>query len=584
LNQYLTSTPFHLETVSRVKQMAQVYRWLATLDISNAFCHVPVRRDHQTLLGINLFGRYYCFQSMPFGLNLSPFAWSLLIGDAATLLRRSGVPVVIYVDDIAVFAMTAQECEFYLAWVRVVLRQLGIQVNPQKGQPPSQRATFIGFVIDLRLRVLAVPRNKVDRIRGQAASLLRRGGAPVREWLQLAGRIVATAPACPMAMVATRSLFNLTVRRPMPQWVYLTKAARADLALWSRFPVPYRSRPLDDPAAQMVVATDAQRRWAGLVAPLDRSSAVQLASAPFSERMQAQIIAVRELQAFLNTLLSDPRLRGAPLTIHHFIDNQVARAIEEKTASRSPVLHRIERRIVEFCVSEGHVLKTHYLPSLLNPSDQASRLGGCGSYLLHPRLFAYAQRALNLCCTFDRYGTPTAHQPLSCAPQAPTGDRPWLDPTRQDWTGEISWVHPPFDRLSEALTTMWVQGASGLVVAPVWPSFDWWPLLLRLADRVLLLPPDRSLFSSGRSHRPMPPPSWPVAVFRIPPRPPAMVDLRESAAVVAALDVAVRHTATSLASRLRSGNGSPRSAGPHPPPPLTRHALLQFSRLWSFLA
>jgi hypothetical protein len=555
---------------------------MATLDVSSAFCHVPVRPDHQTLLGIKVFNIYYQFQSCPFGLRVSPYAWSLLARTAASLMRSAGIPLIMYVDDVAIFAMSKTECETNLSLARVILRQLGILVHPDKGSPPTQRGTFIGFIVDLVDQRLAVPRNKVDRVRAQSAALLRHGGASKRQWLQLAGRIVALSPACPMAMLSTRSLFNATTRYDMTAWVPLTRAARHDLAMWSRFPLPYRSRSFATPAKAIVVCTDAQRRWSGAAAPLDHPDQVSVATALFSWPKQGRIIAARELEAFEKTLQSVPHLFAqGPVTIHHFVDNQVAAAIERKWSSRNPQLHAILTRIVRFLLAGGHALQVHYVRSANNPMDRLSRWADRDEYCFLPHLFHEAQRRLGTHCTVDRFGSRSAHLLPNYTSEFLEPGRPWVDAFALDWTHDENWANPRFQDLLATLILMWRQGASGLVCAPIWPSYDWWSLLMRLASDVWLLPPDLPLFRGTISGRVLPPPPWRVGIFRVPPHRPEATDLPQSPAVAVALLQATRQAMRTLADRLMRGRPLPTSAGRTQPWSLTKVESVQWSTLLS---
>ena len=90
------------------------------------------------------------------------------------------------------------------------------------------------------------------------------------------------------------------------------------------------------------------------------------------------------------------------------------------------------------------------------------------------------------------------------------------------WRHEHSWCNPPFSLLFRLLYLLWWTGGSATVIAPIWPAQPWYPLLLRLATHVIVLPSLTDLFLPGYSGsvRPLKNPAWRVAAWRLPLRPP----------------------------------------------------------------
>lgn len=563
LNLFLEAVPFKLENLGQVAAHGRKFRWMATLDIASAFCHVPVRADHQTLLGIQVNGKYYCFSSCPFGCSVSPYAWSILARDAAALLRRLGIPLVFYVDDLAVFGDTKQACQENLALARYFLRQLGIMVSPTKGHPPAQVAPFLGLIVDLKSKVFRVPTNKAQKVQGMAKGMLRAGRATKRAVLGMAGLLLSLAPACPVARLRARSLFDMVRGRPLEGYLPLSRAARRDLAFWAVFPVLDRARTFDIPSLTVVACSDASKeRTAVLFQPLFGSREVGLTTEPLSTSEKALPIAVNELAAVEKGVRARPDLfEHGPRTLVLCMDSTSALGALRNTASRSKPMQDILLRLVTYMARRGHVLKLHWIATELNPADAPSRWQDGAEYQLRPEWFAWIQARLGVQATVDRFASPESALLPRFNTLWPSSARMPVNALLQPWAGEINWANPPFHLLMECLVKCWREGAEAVILVPLWPAEPWWPLLATLADRVCVLPEGRSLFVGGLTHRPLPPPSWGLVAIHIPRREPG-ADLPVNNRVASDLVRALARTRLAKAPLGRTGRTSPACTRP----------------------
>ncbi|KAI5747543.1 hypothetical protein M8J77_015831 [Diaphorina citri] len=78
LNQYIKLRRFRLINHYRIPGFLQEDDFLATIDLSEAYCHVPVKEGHRRFLSFHFEGKIYSWKCLPFGLASAPQAFSQL--------------------------------------------------------------------------------------------------------------------------------------------------------------------------------------------------------------------------------------------------------------------------------------------------------------------------------------------------------------------------------------------------------------------------------------------------------------------------------------------------------------------------
>ena len=69
LNAYVVKKSFHMTTLKEVSQAIRKDDWSITIDLKDAFLHIPVHRDYRRFLRFIWHGRTYQFCRLPFGLT-----------------------------------------------------------------------------------------------------------------------------------------------------------------------------------------------------------------------------------------------------------------------------------------------------------------------------------------------------------------------------------------------------------------------------------------------------------------------------------------------------------------------------------
>ena len=97
-------------------------------------------------------------------LNTAPKIFTKLLKLLAAFLRKSGVRMILYLDDFLILGSTYQEAQSHTAMAVSLLESLGFTVNLES-LIPTQIITFLGFVIDSTVEALSLPQEKVVKVK-----------------------------------------------------------------------------------------------------------------------------------------------------------------------------------------------------------------------------------------------------------------------------------------------------------------------------------------------------------------------------------------------------------------------------------
>ena len=165
LNRYLKKLPFHMLTTADVLQSMVKNEWFTSVDLKDAYFHVPIARQHRQFLRFAYRGRHWQFRVLPFGLSLSPRVFSRFVAAALQPLQTQGMKILPYLDDWLICApsraQVAEETTRLLSHVAC----LGIKVNMEKScLTPAQNTTYIGMDLDTVAMIARPSLRRVDGI------------------------------------------------------------------------------------------------------------------------------------------------------------------------------------------------------------------------------------------------------------------------------------------------------------------------------------------------------------------------------------------------------------------------------------
>ena len=164
LNRFLKVLPFHMLTASDTLRVVARGEWFTTVDLRDAYFHVPIAPRHRHFLRFAFRGRHFQFRVLPFGLSLSPRVFTRVVAAALAPLQKQGMKVLPYLDDWLICAPSQSQAARDTARLLLHVARLGLTVNFVKSRlDPSQRVTYLGMVLDSdAMRAYLSPRRVTD--------------------------------------------------------------------------------------------------------------------------------------------------------------------------------------------------------------------------------------------------------------------------------------------------------------------------------------------------------------------------------------------------------------------------------------
>ena len=148
LNEYITSSRFHMETPQSVLNSIRPGDWMICLDLQDAYLQVPVHHDSRRYLRFVVTGKPYQFRVLCFGLRTAPQVFTRIMAPVSAILHRHGVRMLRYLDDWLILAFTEIACIQSRDRLLSVCTELGIQVNFTKSSlVPTQSLVYLGMEI-----------------------------------------------------------------------------------------------------------------------------------------------------------------------------------------------------------------------------------------------------------------------------------------------------------------------------------------------------------------------------------------------------------------------------------------------------
>ena len=93
LNKSIACPTFKMTTVDDVRQVLPLNAFTTSIDLKDAYWHVPINPYYRKFLGFRLGNKKFQFRAMPFGLNIAPRIFTKLCRPILRELRMRGVKI-----------------------------------------------------------------------------------------------------------------------------------------------------------------------------------------------------------------------------------------------------------------------------------------------------------------------------------------------------------------------------------------------------------------------------------------------------------------------------------------------------------
>ena len=204
-------------------------------DLRRAFRQIPVDPADIPLLGFQVNDLLYFHVVLPFGLRSAVLICQRTTKAVVFILAKDNALVDVYIDDFF-GAATVEEAPFVYNRLSFLLRELGLEISPEKCFEPSTRMVCLGIIFDTELLIISVPEDKIVKLKEELCTWLSRLTFTKRQLQSLLGKLsYVTACVQPGRIFMNRLLNVLRSFTSRKQRLPVTMEMRNDIFWWLQF-------------------------------------------------------------------------------------------------------------------------------------------------------------------------------------------------------------------------------------------------------------------------------------------------------------------------------------------------------------
>ncbi|XP_070573977.1 uncharacterized protein [Ptychodera flava] len=292
--------------------------------------------------------KMYQFLCLTFGLASAPRIFTKLMKPVIAILRRLGIRLIIYLDDIRLMNQSKELLLQDRDTLLFLLQQLGFGINWKKSfLTPSQEIEFLGFLINSVTMRMMLPENKITQLVDHCMELSHKAQITVRELAKVIGKMTASMAAIFPAllhcrylqMTKTRSLIH---NQSYESLVTLPQECREELQWWCHHLKEFNRRTIICPYPDLIITSDASKRGGA------HSQDMQTGGAWTAQETTIHINILELLAAFLALQTFKGKQN---LTVLMKIDNCTAVAyINKMGGTKSKSLVTLAKEMWNYCL------------------------------------------------------------------------------------------------------------------------------------------------------------------------------------------------------------------------------------------
>lgn len=485
VNQYIQCQHFKMEGVPALREIIQPNDWICKLDLKDAYVVVPIHKDSRRYLSFRHQGMIFNYKSLPFGMSVAPRVFSKLMRYAMTPLRKQGIRLVYYLDDICILARTKHEMNRHMDTVISHLQRLGFILNMVKSDTtPRKIQDFLGFTFNTSTMTISVPGKKMKKLGSKVRQAFK---TQTCRWIAgLLGMITSMLPAIGDALLHIRYI-QRDLAKALKQQHYnwerkcqLSGLALDELAWWISMAdrkngLKIKTLPHQTPIDTIYV--DASGSGWGV-------KSKQLETwGHWSAAEKGTSINVRELKTILFAIQLHQQVY-ANQTIEIRSDNSTAlKYVNKQGGTASPVLQALALEIRALTSENNIALQCHHIAGKQNViADQLSRTKPAHEWTLPFTHLQHLCQIWKFQPTIDAFASRTNHRLTKYWSYRPDPTAAAMDAFKQQWPAKGLYLFPPWRLIPHVLQRIQQQQVKkAIMITPYWPMQHWWPMLMNQA-------------------------------------------------------------------------------------------------------
>lgn len=509
LNQFVVPHHFKMETLRSILKSLKIGDWAVTLDLKDAYFHLPIHQDHRQFLRFSVLGNQFQYRALPFGLKSAPRIFTKVMAVIGAFLRKQLIHVFMYLDDWMLKNQNKVLLTNQLGYVQNLLKNLGLIINLEKScMIPTQTLNYLGAVIHLKEGLVFPSEERFQNICQMIHMMLNLDSVEALAMLRLLGLMASCIDLVPWARLHMRpiQLYLLVWWKPSQQElnykIPLYNPIKQHLVWWLNRTNFFRGVRLEQGSAQVILITDAsQLGWGAHLNTCHTAG-------HWPDHYSTKHINWLELKAVQLALQTFVKFVKDKIVLIRTDNSTVVSYINKQGGTRSPDLCYLTWELMKWCISHNIEIQAVHIPGKKNIlADALSR----GKRIIRMTEWSLDTTVVNR--LFQQLGTPVIDLfatsvnkklPVFCSP-IPEEKAISVDALSMNWTGMFAYAFPPPIILNRVLQKIQMHNCVVLLIAPMWPRQSWYSLLLDLLiDFPVKLPVLENLLSQRGVYHPDP--------------------------------------------------------------------------------
>lgn len=501
LNTFIDTEHFKLEDYRTVCKLLNQNDYLASLDLKDAYYMINIHKKSRRYLRFCFLGNYYQFNVLPFGLCTAPLIFTKIMKPVMAHLREMGLVSVVYLDDFLCISKSFTDCQNNIQVTIKTLTKLGFIINQNKCDfTPTQNCKFLGLIFNSVNMTIGITKEKRMNCLKLITDLLNKKSMTIKFLAQVIGTLISVCPAIKYGILYTKTLERIKYlglnknNNNYDEKTTLNNESKQDLLWWTRN-ILKSVNPIRKNNFHTVIYTDASSTgWGASCGPETASGRWKV------EESKLHINSLELMAAFFGLKCFSKELSNCEILLR--IDNITAVSyINRQGGVQYPHLHNITKSIWQWCECRNLWIFASYINTKDNIiADFESRrelentewqLGSCYFRQIlqkfgYPSIDLFASRTNAKCSQYVSWHP----DPNAIA----------VDAFTLNWRNHYFYAFPPFCMLLKVLEKIVTDQATGIVIAPYWPTQPWFPIYNKLLiENPIIFQPSQDLLMLNNS-------------------------------------------------------------------------------------
>ena len=196
-----------METNRSIRGSIHLGMWTTSLDLTDAYFHIPIFPKFRKFLRFVWEDRVYAFKTMSFGLSTAPLVFTRISQAVVAHLHSQSIFIHSYLDDSLLKNMSQFLLRDHTHFVIGLLLKLGFLISRKKSElVPSQDIIFLGEHYRTDLGLVFPPEEKIVTLQFLVNKFFQISSVPARQFLQLIDFLISLMDVIPLGPLYIRPI------------------------------------------------------------------------------------------------------------------------------------------------------------------------------------------------------------------------------------------------------------------------------------------------------------------------------------------------------------------------------------------